>query len=349
MTSIPLAELAQRIGAQLEGDGARTVEGPASLGEAGPSEVSFLAQPRYQGQLMTTRAGAVVVAEDQLVERDDLVVLRHPDPNKAFTAVIRAFSSELPPTTPGISEHAVVEPGAQVDPSAMVGPFCHIGAGAVVGKRVRLESRVTLGPEATVGDDSVLHAGVAVYDRVRIGARCIIHAGTVIGSDGYGFEPTAQGWVKVPQCGTVLIEDDVELGANVAIDRARFGATRIGQGVKVDNLVHIAHNVIVEQHALIVAQVGIAGSATVGPWAILGGKVGVAGHLHVGAKARIGAASAVFIDVPDGVDFMGNPARERMETLRSQAGTRRIPKMIQELRALKERLAELEAKLGARS
>lgn len=349
MTSIPLAELAQHIGAQLEGDGDRTVRGPASLAEAGPDEISFLAQPRYQAQLATTRAAAVVVAEDQAVERTDLAVLRHADPNAAFTAVIRAFSKELEAPRAGVHPSACVEDGAEVEPGATIGPLCHVAAGARVASGAWLVSRVTVGPGARVGADTVLHPGVTLYDRVEVGARCIVHAGTVIGSDGYGFEPTPAGWVKVPQCGTVVVEDDVELGANVTIDRARFGATRLGRGVKVDNLVHIGHNVVVGDNALLVAQVGIAGSTTVGPWAILGGKVGLAGHLTIGAKARVGAASAVFTDVPSGVDFIGNPARERMETLRAQAAGRRIPKVLDELRELKARLAELEAKHGARS
>lgn len=349
MTSISLAELAQRIGAQLQGDGTRTVDGPASLGEATATEISFLAQPRYQSQLASTCAGAVVVGMEQVVEREDLVVLRHADPNAAFTAVIRAFSSELPTPAVGVHPTAVVDATAKVDPSASIGPLCLVGAGVEIGPEVRLLGNVSIGPMAVIGAGSVLHPGVVVYDHVRIGARCLLHAGAVIGSDGYGFEPTAKGWVKVPQCGTVVIQDDVELGANVSIDRARFGATRIGNGVKIDNLVHIAHNVVVEDHALLVAQVGIAGSTSVGPWAILGGKVGLAGHLQIGARARVGGGSAVFTDVPAGQDFIGNPARERMETLRAQAGARRVPKVLEQLRAMQARLDELESKLATRS
>jgi UDP-3-O-[3-hydroxymyristoyl] glucosamine N-acyltransferase len=166
----------------------------------------------------------------------------------------------------------------------------------------------------------------------------------VIGSDGFGFEPTANGWSKVPQCGTVVVEDDVELGANVTIDRARFGSTRIGTGAKVDNLVHIAHNVIVGPHTMLVAQVGVSGSTEIGAWAILGGQVGVAGHLNIGEKARVAGGSDVFTDVPPGVDFLGSPARPRMEALRAQASARRIPKVIEEARRLRARLEELEAK-----
>jgi len=345
MTPTTLAELAKRIGAVLVGDGERAVSGPASLQEAGPDEVSFLAQPRYQAQLQTTRAAAVVVATDQLVERQDLILLRCADPNAAFTKVIRAFAEELPAPPAGVHPSAVVDPSADVHPTAMVGPLSYVGAGALVGAGARLLSGVHLGPRAVIGAETVLHACVVVYDRVEIGARCIVHAGTVIGSDGYGFEPGPSGWTKVPQCGTVLIEDDVELGANVTIDRARFGATRIGRGVKVDNLVHIAHNVVVEENALLVAQVGVSGSTRIGPWAILGGKVGVAGHLEIGAGARVGGGSDVFTDIPPGIDFLGSPARERMQTLRAQAGARRIPKVLEDLRALRAENEALKARL----
>ncbi|MDF1800290.1 MAG: UDP-3-O-(3-hydroxymyristoyl)glucosamine N-acyltransferase [Planctomycetota bacterium] len=347
MNTITLAELAASIGAEVVGDSSRSVSGPASLAEAGPDEVSFLAQPRYRSQLDSTRAAAVVVAADLEVEglREDLVLLRCEDPNAAFTRVIRAFVPAEAEPAVGVHPSAVIEAGAEVDPTASVGPLCHVAAGAKVGPRTRLVSRVSLGPHAEVGADSVLFAGVVLYERVVLGARCIVHAGSVLGSDGYGFEPSPEGWVKVPQCGTVIVEDDVEVGANVTVDRARFGATRICRGVKIDNLVHIAHNVVVGENALLVAQVGVSGSTRVGPWAILGGKVGVAGHLDIGQGARVGGGSDVFTDVPAGTDFLGSPARERMQTLRAQASARKVPKVIEDLRGLRAQNEALIARL----
>lgn len=342
MTSITLAELAESLGARLEGDGSLLMTGPASLREAGPTEVSFLAQPRYASELETTRAGAVVVAEDLEVKRSDLALLVCKDPNAAFTRVIRAFTDEVPAPPAGVHPTAVVDPRAEVDPSATIGPLSSVAAGAVIGAGARLVAGVHVGTRARVGQRTVLHPGVVLYDSVRVGDDCLIHAGAVLGSDGYGFEPGAEGWTKVPQCGTVVVEDRVELGANVTIDRARFGATRICSGVKVDNLVHVAHNVVVGENALLVAQVGVSGSTHVGPWAILGGKVGVAGHLEIGQGARVGGGSDVFTDIPPGVDFLGSPARPRMETLRAQAGSRRIPGVIRDLRQLKERIEALE-------
>ena len=343
MTKYTLKELADLLGAQLHGDPDLEVTGPASLGEATAGEISFLAQPRYASLLAGTKATAVVVAADLGVERQDIALLRTADPNAAFTKVVQAFAPESAITATGVHPSAFVDDSAQVDPSAFVGPLCSVAAGAKIAAGARLLAQVAVGENASVGADTVVHPGVVLYHDVQVGARCLLHAGAVLGSDGFGFEPTPGGWTKVPQCGTVVVEDDVELGANVTIDRARFGATRIGSGVKIDNLVHVAHNVIVGPNALLVAQVGVSGSTEVGPWAILGGQVGVAGHLNIGQGARVAGGSDVFTDVPPGVDFLGSPARPRMESLRAQAAARRIPKVIEEARSLRARLDELDA------
>jgi acyl-[acyl carrier protein]--UDP-N-acetylglucosamine O-acyltransferase len=203
-----------------------------------------------------------------------------------------------------------------------VGPRARIEDGAI------LHASVTLARDVLVGADTVLHAGVVAYPEVRIGRRCVVHAGAVIGADGYGFEPSgdpASFWRKIPQCGTVVLEDEVELGANATIDRGRFGATRVGRGAKIDNLVHIAHNVVIGEGALIIAQVGIAGSTRVGARAILAGQAGINGHIEIGAGARIAAQAGVFGDVPAGADYLGWPARPRIEALRQYALVQRLP------------------------
>jgi UDP-3-O-[3-hydroxymyristoyl] glucosamine N-acyltransferase len=344
MTSITLSELAARIDAELDGDPDLVVTGPASLVEAGPGEITFLAQPRYASLLAETRASAVVLGIEVEVDRKDIALLRCKDPNRAFTKVVQAFVPDTAKPAPLVHPTAFVDVTARISPSAYIGPLCSIAAGATIEAGARLHANIAIGTGVVVGANTEIHPGVVIYHNVQVGERCLLHAGTVLGSDGFGFEPTTDGWFKVPQCGTVILEDDVELGANVTIDRARFGATRIGRGVKIDNLVHIAHNVVVGAHALIVAQVGVSGSTEIGSWAILGGQVGVAGHLHVGQGARIAGGSDVFTDVPPGVDFLGSPARPRMETLRAQASARRIPKVIEEARRLRLRLDELDAK-----
>lgn len=344
MSELKLSELAALCGATLHGDPARTVRGPASLSEAGPDEISFLANARYRSQLDTTRAAAVVVALDFESDRSDVAFLRCKDPNRAFTAVVKAFAGDVARPEAGVHSTAVVDPSASVDPSAVIGPLCVVGAHASIGPRAWLRASVFVGEGASLGADTLVHPRVVVYAGSRIGARCTLHAGCVIGSDGYGFEPTREGWEKIPQCGIALVEDDVEIGANTTIDRARFGATRIGRGAKLDNLVHVAHNVVVGDAALLIAQTGIAGSSRIGKRAILAGQVGVTGHATIGDGARIAAQSGVFGDVPAGADYMGHPARPRGESLRLLALVARLPELTARVRELEKKLASLEGK-----
>jgi UDP-3-O-[3-hydroxymyristoyl] glucosamine N-acyltransferase len=342
MTTRTLSELADLCGAVLQGDGTRVVEGPASLAEASSRHISLFSSPRYRADLDATKAAAVVVAEDLPAPREDLALLRCKDPNRAFTAIIRAFLEDEPAPPAGVHESAIVDATAQIAASASIGPLCWIGPGVSIGERAVLAGMITLGRDASVGAETTLHCGVHAYARVTIGARCIVHSGTVLGSDGYGFEPTREGWAKIPQVGTVVVEDDVEIGANCTIDRGRFGATRIGRGAKLDNLVHIAHNVIVGEAALVIAQVGIAGSAKIGKRVILAGQVGVSGHVTIGDGARIGAQSGAIGDVPPGVDWMGTPARARPDVLRSWTLTLKLPELNQRVRDLERKLARLE-------
>jgi UDP-3-O-[3-hydroxymyristoyl] glucosamine N-acyltransferase len=342
MTTRTLSELADLCGAVLDGDGTRVVEGPASLADASSTQISLFSHPRYKDELFATRAGAVVVAEDCPSPRADLTLLRCKDPNRAFTAVIRAFQEDEPAPAPGVHESSIVDPSAHVSASASIGPLCWIGPGARVGDRAVLQGMITIGRDSSIGAESTLHCGVHVYARVAIGEHCIIHSGTVLGSDGYGFEPTRDGWAKIPQVGTVVIEDDVEIGANCTIDRGRFGATRIGRGAKLDNLVHVAHNVVVGEAALLIAQVGIAGSTKVGKRAILAGQVGIAGHVNIGDGARVSAQSGLSHDVPPGTDWMGSPARARNEALRQWSILGKLPELNQRVRDLERKLARIE-------
>lgn len=332
------SELAELCEAVLEGDGARVLVGPAALDEARSDQVSFVRSARHAGELATTRAGAVIVPFDLSARRGDVALLRCQDPSRAFSRVVEAFRHPLPKPPAGIHATAVVEPGVRLAPGVSIGPLCYVGAGAELGERVVLHPSVVLGPRVKIGAGSELHPGVVLYDGVELGQRCLIHAGTVIGSDGFGFEPTNEGWEKVPQCGTVVVGDDVEMGANCAIDRGRFEATRIGNGVKLDNLVHVAHNVIVEDGALLVAQVGVAGSAHIGARAILAGQAGVVGHVQVGRGARVAAQSGVSRDVPAGEDHFGSPSREKGEAFRLLALYGKLPELFQRVRALERRV-----------
>lgn len=337
MTSRTLSEIAKLCQAALEGDGSVPIHGLAALGEAEPGEISFLANPRYLPALETTRASAVLVGHAVTSARAGLALLRCDDPNRAWTDVIRAFHEDLPRPERGLHAAACIDPSAQIAPSASIGPNCAIGPRARIGENCVLHPGVVVGAEAEVGAGCELHPNAVLYPRVRLGARCVVHSGAVIGSDGFGFEPTRSGWAKIPQCGTVIIEDEVEIGANCTIDRARFGATRIGRGAKLDNLVHVAHNVQVGEGALLIAQVGIAGSARIGRGAIIAGQAGVNGHVEVGERARVGGQSGVTASVAGHADYMGTPARPRMEWLRMMGHLARIEGLISRVEALERR------------
>jgi UDP-3-O-[3-hydroxymyristoyl] glucosamine N-acyltransferase len=338
-----LAELAALVGGTLEGDGRLEIRGLASLEEAGEGQISFLADLRQTHRLAKTRAAALVVPAGLPASSRPLI--RTPNPYGAY-ARIQTYFSARPRKALGVDPRAAVGPGAEIGEDVSVYPFVFLGAGSRIGARAVLYPGVYVGEKAEIGEDTILYPGVAVMDRCRLGKRVIVHAGTVIGSDGFGFAPEKSGYLKIPQVGIVEIEDDVEIGANCAVDRAALGRTLIRKGVKIDNLVQIAHNVVVGEHTLLVAQVGIAGSTEVGQWAALGGQVGVVGHIRIGDRARVGAQSGVGQDVRSGETVSGSPAFAHRDWLKAQAVFPRLPEIRKNLAALEKKVAELEKSLG---
>lgn len=340
------AELAELCGGSVEGDGGRRVIGPAGLDDAAAEHVSFLAQAKYVAKLAETAAGVVLVGPGVEAPREDMVLVRCEDPERAFTEVILAFAPKVPDLEPGVDASARVHPSASVDPTARIGPLVTVGPEAVVGAEVRVHAGCHLGAKARIGADSVLHPGVQVYPTSTVGERCVLHAGVVVGSDGFGFHFAGGAWTKTPQVGNAVVEDDVEIGANTTIDRGRFGATRIGRGTKVDNLVMIAHNVQIGRSCLILSQVGIAGSTVVEDGVILAGQVGVAGHVRIGRGARVAGGSGVTKSVPAGEEWFGYPAGPSRARMRSMAAVERAGA---EFKGLARRVAELERALAERS
>lgn len=338
-----LSELAGKTGARIEGDFPELeIGGAAGLEEAGPGQVTFLANPRYTPQVQTTRASAIYVAEGAEVGREDLAVLRAPDPYLAYTRALRVFHPE-PEFEPFVHPSAVVDSSARLGAGVAVGAGAVVGRGAVLGDRVRLHPNVTLYNNVSVGDDSVLHSGVALREGTQIGRRVVIHNNAVVGSDGFGYAKDEEGrWLKIPQTGRVVVEDDVEIGAGATIDCASVGETRIRRGAKIDNLVQIGHSCTVGEDSLLCAQVGLAGSSHVGRRVILAGQVGVAGHLTLGDDVVITAKSATSHNVPPGKMLSGIPAFDNREWLRAAAAFRRLGDMQRTLRSLAQRLLALE-------
>ncbi|MGI8849201.1 MAG: UDP-3-O-(3-hydroxymyristoyl)glucosamine N-acyltransferase [Pyrinomonadaceae bacterium] len=340
-----LSTIAEKTFATIEqGDADLELKGAAGLDIAESGQITFLANPKYTPQIKETKASAIFLGEKETIERRDIAVLRAKDPYLAYTRALRLFHPE-----PEIT--AFVHPKAVVDETAQVAENVEIGAGAIIGKNCVIESGVKIFPNATVyenvkiGKNSTIHSGVAIRENCQIGANCIVHNNSVIGSDGFGYAKTEEKhWLKIPQTGSVIIEDDVEIGAGTCIDCASVGETRIKRGAKIDNLVQIGHSCTIEEDALVCAQTGLAGSSVIGKRVILAGQVGIAGHLKVGDDAVITAKSATSHDVENGKIISGIPAFDNRDWLRSIAAFRRLGEMARSIRDFEERIFELEEK-----
>jgi len=339
--------IAQAIGGQLDGTVDPLITGVAGIREAGPGEIAFLAHPRYASYVATTRAHALIVGHDhERGDADGPVLIRVADPYVGFLQTLHLFGSQRPKPAPGIHPSAIVDPGATVGAGASIGPNVVIEAGAKLGQHVALMAGVYVGADAELGDDVTVYPNVVIRDSVTIGDRVIIHPGAVIGADGFGYVKAGGVQLKVPQLGTVTVEDDVEIGANTTIDRATTGVTRIGAGVKIDNLVQIAHNVTIGANSIVCAQVGVSGSTDIGADVTLGGQAGVGGHLKIGDRSMIGGQAGVTKSVSDDARVSGYPAADHEQALRVQAHTRRLPELVREIRALTARLNRLERELA---
>ena len=336
MPTYKLGELAEAIDARLEGDPAVTIRGIARLEDAGPEDLSFLANPRYLDVARRSGAGAVVAGEEYRADGQN--VLRSGNPYLSFARAVELISPGAP-HRPGIHPSAVVDPSARVPASAEIGPLAVIGAGARLGENVIIGAAAIVGEGVAIGDATRLFPRVTVHEGTRIGARCVVQSGAVLGSDGFGYAPDERGRLHhVPQRGGLSIGDDVEIGANVTVDRGSAGDTVIGEGTKIDNLVQVGHNVVIGRNTVMVAQVGIAGSTRIGDHVQLGGQAGIQGHIQIGDGSRIGGQAGVIGDVPAGAEVSGYPARSHREQMRAYALFARLPEMFQRIKALEERL-----------
>ena len=337
-----IEELARRLECPFEGDGKTRITGVAGLELAGAGDLVFLAQPKLKPLLDKTKAAAAILPPG--LDFDRLPALRSADPQRTFVQATRLFERPVRPA-PGLSPKADVSPSARIAPDASVGAFTVIGDDVEIGAGTVVFPSVTIYPGVRIGAGCIIHSGVQLRERITIGDRVILHNGVVIGADGFGYLRNADGsHLKIPQIGTVVIEDDVEIGANATVDRAALGATIIRRGVKIDDLVIVSHNCEVGENAILVAQVGIAGSSKIGKNAILSGQVGIADHLTVGDGAIIAAKSGVTGHVPAGAFISGSPHLDIRVWRKFWAVAPQVYDFIKEVKRLRERLTELEKK-----
>jgi UDP-3-O-[3-hydroxymyristoyl] glucosamine N-acyltransferase len=342
-----VAELAQRVGGEVAGDGELPIERVRGLEEAEAGDISFFANKRYRQALEATQASAVIVEPNEEVP-SGRTYLRARNAYLAFAKISTLFHPPREPL-PEIAPEAAIHPAARVHPSAQVMPLASVAAGAQVGARTILHPGVVIGEDARIGEDCVLYANAVVREHCIVGDRCILQPGCVVGADGFGFAFDMEGeegsgprHFKVPQAGIAVIEDDVELGANACVDRATLGRTVVGRGAKIDNLVQIAHNVEVGPLSLLAGQVGIAGSTKLGMGVACGGQVGMVGHIHVGDGAKIGAQAGVRGDVAPGETVAGDPAHGLQGWLREMAALRKLPELLKRVRELEKQLELLK-------
>lgn len=344
MQSIPLGEIAEHVGATLSGDPETLVDGIASLEDAGPSQLSFLTHARYGPSLAGCKAAALIVPPSFKDLEFPLLICEQPYLALAKTAQLFVKPSN---TLSGIHPTAHVAEHAHLGSDVAIGALAHVGDRTSIGAGSCIMGNVYLGSDVQIGEDCLIYPGVTILDGCQIGNRVTIHSGTVIGSDGFGYAQDERGQhVKIPQIGIVQIDDNVEIGANCTIDRATFGRTWIRTGCKIDNLVQIAHNVVVGEHSILVSQVGISGSTRIGKHVVLAGQVGVVGHIKIGDGARVGAKSGVSNSVKEREDVSGIPAVPHKEWLKNSAHIRRLSHYREELRRLKMKVDELEKSLS---
>lgn len=333
----------------IEGNANATVTTFAKIEEGVPGAISFLANPKYEQYLYSTQSSVVLVSKDfKPTSPVSATLIRVDNPYESVAKLLQLYESMQTKRT-GIDPLAFIHPSAKIGKDCYIGPFVAIAENVVIGDGTVIHPHATIGRNAKVGDNCEIYSNAVIYHDCVVGNRCILHAGSVIGADGFGFAPTADGYEKIPQIGIVTIEDDVEIGANACVDRSTMGSTVIHKGVKLDNLVQIAHNVEVGAHTVMSSQTGVAGSAKIGEWCMFGGQVGIAGHISVGNRTLIGAQSGVSggnMVKRGGVTLMGYPAVENSLFARQAAAAKQLPDLLRQVRELQQQLEELKQQIS---
>ena len=336
-------QIAEFINGRVEGDENAAIHTFAKIEEGQPGAISFLSNPKYTHYLYDTKSTIVLVNDDlELEQKVSATLIRVKNAYESVAKLLQLYESMKPKKT-GIDPLAFVSPKATIGQDVYIGAFACIGDGAVIGDGCQIYPHVVIGDGVKMGDKCLLYPNVTIYQGCRLGANVTIHAGSVIGADGFGFAPNVDGYDKIPQIGIVIIEDNVEIGANTCVDRSTMGATVLRKGVKLDNLVQVAHNVEIGENTVMSAQVGIAGSTKVGSWCMFGGQVGVAGHITIGDRVNLGAQSGAPGSIKPNQTLIGTPPMEPTPYFKSQAIFRRLPDMYKELNALRKEIEELKA------
>ncbi|NIP42357.1 MAG: UDP-3-O-(3-hydroxymyristoyl)glucosamine N-acyltransferase [candidate division Zixibacteria bacterium] len=337
---ITTAELAKKLGAELIGDAQLMLYGLAPIEEAREGDLAFLSNKKYFKYLESTKASAVIVPPE--IKESTKTLLIHPQPYYAFSQALRVFYPDKDKYPSGISDHAVIGDRCSIHSSAHIGAYAVLEDNVNVAENTKILPGAFIGSDCRIGKDCIIYPNVTVREGTRIGNRVIIHSGTTIGSDGFGYAQLDGKSHKIPQVGIVVIEDDVEIGANCSIDRATLGETRIGKGTKIDNLVQIAHNVKTGENCIIISQVGISGSTKLGNNVILAGQAGLIGHLSIGDNVIVAAQSGVTHDLEDNSKYLGSPAHEMMHQKRIEAALNNLPDYLKRIREIEKRLKDME-------
>ncbi|KAA5536777.1 UDP-3-O-(3-hydroxymyristoyl)glucosamine N-acyltransferase [Taibaiella lutea] len=337
------AQIAALINAKVEGNPDAAISDIARIEEGRKEALSFVANPKYEHYLYETKAGIIIINETLVLERPiDATLLRVPDAYAAFAALLEKYNEVMAMgnVKKGIEQPSFIDATAQLGNDVYVGAFAYLGRNVKIGNNVKIFPHAYVGDNVVIDDDSQINAGVKIYHQCKLGKRVIVHAGTVIGADGFGFAPQGDGkYKKVPQLGNVVIEDDVEIGANTTIDRATIGSTFIRKGVKLDNLIQVAHNVEIGEGTVIASQTGISGSVKIGKRCMIGGQVGFAGHISIADGTKIGAQSGMLKPVvKEDTEYWGSPAFDFKAHLKSQVIFRNLPDLTQRIKQLEEKL-----------
>ncbi len=329
----------------VEGDGEVKISTIAKIEEGHPGAISFLANPKYFHHIYTTGSSAVLVSKDFKLEQPvQPTLIRVDDPYATVAHLLTMVQQMTTPQLKGVEQPSYIADGVDVDSESYIGAFAYVGRGVKLGKGVKIYPQAYVGDNCTIGDGTIIYSGVKIYHGCKVGNRCILHSGAVIGADGFGFAPTSNGYDKIPQIGNVEIDDDVEIGANTTIDRAMMGSTRISKGVKLDNLIQIAHNCCVGDNSVFAAQAGVAGSTKIGKWCMIGGQVGLAGHITVGDGAQIAAQSGMQKDVEPGARLFGSPAMDMKAYGRQAISIKKLPELYKKVQDLEDKIKELNNK-----